>query len=127
MIYFILYVCQAAACLLTNYLMSSIPDRDTQHGSDVEPRRLICLLNRGINVSLCSCMSWGLYCDEAKRGERTSVSKRGSWHTSLMLTGRPVEATSSAMLLLISQSEHDSFSMLVGGRGEGGGTVVNAG
>lgn len=30
-----------------------------------------------------------------------------------MLTGSPVEATSSAMLLLISQSEHDSFSMLM--------------
>lgn len=42
----------------------------------------------------------------------TSASKRGSWQTSLMLTGSPVDATSSAMLLLISQSEHDSFSML---------------
>lgn len=29
-----------------------------------------------------------------------------------MLTGRPVEATSSAMLLLISQSEYEDFSIL---------------
>ena len=29
-----------------------------------------------------------------------------------MFTGRPVEATSSATLLFISQSEYDDFSML---------------
>lgn len=29
-----------------------------------------------------------------------------------MLTGRPVEATSSAILLLMSQSEYDDFSIL---------------
>lgn len=47
-----------------------------------------------------------------KRTPLTSASKRGSWQASLMFTGRPVEATSSAMLLFISQSEYDDFSML---------------
>lgn len=76
---------------------------------------LVCLYRRGEKGLI---RSWSLHLSEVTwlRGVHTSASKRGSWQTSLMLTGSPVEATSSAMLLLMSQSEHDSFSMLMWNR-----------
>lgn len=63
--------------LLTNYLMSSIPDRNAQHWSDVEARGLICLWRE--ESMTCELQSCAL-----------NVLMRPMWWVLIDWTGRPL-------------------------------------